>query len=197
MALTGLFLIVFLLLHLSINSLTLCSDPGLFNEASHFMATNPLIQAMQYVLAAGFIIHIVMGIILNMQNNSARPVKYVKNNASANSSVSSRSMIYTGVLILVFLSIHLYNFFYKLKFIGVDDDYLLVTELFNHWYYTAVYVIAFIFLGFHLNHGFQSAFQSLGANHRKYTPWIKRIGSIYSVIVPTGFAIIALYHFIF
>ena len=197
MAITGLFLVIFLALHLTINLLTLCSDPELFNAASHFMGSNVLIQAMQYVLALGFIFHIATGIILNSQNNSARPVKYAKDNPGENSSTASRSMIRTGLLVLVFLCIHLYNYYYKIKFIGVDDDYLLVTELFNSFIYTLIYVVSFILLGIHLNHGFQSAFQSLGANHRKYTGWIKKIGSIYSLVIGAGFSLIALYHFIF
>lgn len=197
MSLTGLFLITFLIIHLAINLLTLCSDPELFNTASHFMATNPVIQVMQYVLALGFIMHIGTGIRLTYLNNQARPVKYANNRPSLNSSVSSRSMIYTGMLVLVFLCIHIYNYFYKLKFIGVDDDYLLVTELFGHWQYTLIYVVSFVLLGIHLNHGFQSAFQSAGANHRKYTPLIKKIGSIYSVVMAAGFSLIAIYHFIY
>ena len=196
MALTGLFLITFLVLHLSINLLTLCSDPELFNGASHFMATNPLIQAMQYVLALGFILHIGMGIRLNYLNNKARPVKYAKNAPGENASAASRSMIYTGLLVFVFLLIHLYNYYYKIKFIGVDDDYLLVTTLFDSGIYTMIYVLSFILLGIHLNHGFQSAFQSLGANHRKYTPWIKKVGFLYSFLTAFGFSAIAIYHFV-
>ena len=197
MALTGLFLVIFLALHLTINLLTLCSDPEIFNAASHFMASNVLIQAMQYVLALGFIFHIATGIILNRQNNSARPVKYANNRPGENSSAASRSMIRTGLLVLVFLCIHLYNYYYKIKFVGVDDDYLLVTQLFDSIVYTLIYVVSFILLGIHLNHGFQSAFQSLGADHRKYTVWIKKIGSIYSLIIGAGFSLIAIYHFIF
>ncbi|MEQ8325368.1 MAG: succinate dehydrogenase cytochrome b subunit [Vicingaceae bacterium] len=196
MALTGLFLITFLILHLSINLLTLSDDPALFNQASHFMATNPVIQSMQYILALGFILHIGMGIWLNIQNNTARPIKYAKNNAGANSSAASRSMIYTGMLVMVFLLIHLYNYWYQIKFVGVDDDYLLVTELFKQPLYTGIYVVAFVLLGIHLNHGFQSAFQSLGANHRSYTSWIKNFGTLYSAITALGFSAIAIYHFI-
>lgn len=197
MALTGLFLITFLVMHLSINLLTLFPDPVVFNEASHFMGTNWLIQSMQYVLALGFILHIGTGIRLTYLNRKARPQNYAKNRAGENSSLESRSMIYTGMLVLVFLLIHLYNYYYKIKFIGVDDDYKLVTELFNDGLYTSIYVVSFILLGLHLNHGFQSAFQSMGANHRKYTPWIKKFGSFYSVVVATGFSLIAIYHFIY
>ena len=197
MALTGLFLIIFLIVHLTVNLLTLCSDPELFNAASHFMANNLLIQIMQYVLALGFILHIGMGVALTLQNNSARPVKYAYNKPGENSSTASRSMIYTGGLVLLFLCIHLYNYFYKMKFVGVHDDYTLVVKSFDNPVFTLGYVIAFILLGVHLNHGFQSAFQSLGAVHRVYTPWIKKFGVIYSVIMAAGFCLIAIYHFIF
>jgi len=124
-------------------------------------------------------------------------VKYAFNRPGENSSVASRSMIYTGLLVFVFLLIHLYNYFYKMKFVGVHDDYTLVVKSFDDPLFTLVYVTAFILLGFHLNHGFQSAFQSLGATHRVYTPWIKKVGVIYSVVMAAGFCLIAIYHFLF
>ena len=197
MSLLGLFLVVFLVVHLGVNLLLLSSDPDLFNAASHFMATNPLIQVMQYVLALGFILHIVFGIILWFQNNAARPKGYAKNNAATNSSLESRTMIYTGLLILLFLIIHMRNFFYVIKFGEVPSggDYVLVSEFFGIWYYTVAYVVAFILLGLHLNHGFQSAFQSVGLNNKTWTPIWKLIGTIYSVIIAGGFSIVALYHF--
>ncbi len=199
MAFTGFFLIVFLLTHLSINLLTLSSDPEAFNEASHFMATNPLIQVMQYVLAAGFLIHIIMGIKLTKQNSDARPVKYVKNNAAANSGFASRSMIVTGLLVLVFIVLHLKDYFWVLKFGDMtpySSDYDLVVGLFSSPLYTVIYVAAFVLLGIHLSHGFQSAFQSLGANHPQYTPFVKGFGTWYSILVPAGFALVAVWHFV-
>jgi succinate dehydrogenase / fumarate reductase, cytochrome b subunit len=198
MSLTGLFLITFLTLHLAINLLTLV-DKDLFNEASHFMATNVGIQIMQYVLALGFIIHIGLGIVLTLQNKKARPEKYAFNKPSANSGLSSRSMIYTGLLVLVFLGLHLKDYFIEIKFgdmNGFNNDYDLVVALFGMWQYTAIYVLAFIALGIHLNHGFQSAFQSLGANHSRYTPSIKKLSSIYCVVVAVGFSAIAIVHFV-
>lgn len=197
MSLSGFFLITFLILHLIINLFSLLPNPDLFNEASHFMASNPMIQIMQYVLAFGFIMHIGTGIRLTYLNNKARPVKYVKDKPGESSTAASRSMIYTGLLILAFLCLHLYDYFYKIKFVGVEDDYLLVTELFDSWLYTLIYVVSFILLGIHLYHGFESAFQSLGVNHRKYTPILKKIGLIYSAITAAGFSLIAIYHFIF
>ena len=199
MALSGLFLIIFLITHLVINSLTLASSKDLFNEAAHFMATNPIIYAMQYVLALGFIIHIGMGIKLTVQNKRARSQEYVYNKMSKNTDLSSRSMIVSGGLVIVFLALHLRDYFYQMKFVGLPEgttDYDLVVNLFTNPYYTAVYVIAFIVLGIHLNHGFKSAFQSMGANHKKYNPLIKTVSTAYSLLISLGFSTIAIFHFI-
>ena len=199
MALSGLFLIIFLITHLVINSLTLASSKDLFNEAAHFMATNPIIYAMQYVLALGFIIHIGMGIKLTIQNKRARSQEYVYNKMSKNTDISSRSMIVSGGLVIVFLALHLRDYFYQMKFVGLPEgttDYDLVVNLFTNPYYTAVYVIAFIVLGIHLNHGFKSAFQSMGANHKKYNPLIKIVSTAYSIVIALGFSTIAIFHFI-
>ena len=199
MALSGLFLIIFLITHLVINSLTLASSKDLFNEAAHFMATNPIIYAMQYVLALGFIIHIGMGIKLTIQNKRARSQEYVYNKMSKNTDLSSRSMIVSGGLVIVFLALHLRDYFYQMKFVGLPEgttDYDLVVNLFTNPYYTAVYVIAFIVLGIHLNHGFKSAFQSMGANHKKYNPLIKIVITAYSIVIALGFSTIAIFHFI-
>ena len=199
MALSGLFLIVFLITHLVINSLTLASSKDSFNEAAHFMATNPIIYAMQYVLALGFIIHIGMGIKLTIQNKRARSQEYVYNKMSKNTDLSSRSMIVSGGLVIVFLALHLRDYFYQMKFVGLPEgttDYDLVVNLFTNPYYTAVYVIAFIVLGVHLNHGFKSAFQSMGANHKKYNPLIKIVSTAYSIVIALGFSTIAIFHFI-
>lgn len=199
MALSGLFLIIFLITHLVINSLTLSSSKDLFNEAAHFMATNPIIYAMQYVLALGFIIHIGMGIKLTIQNKRARSQEYVYNKMSKNTDLSSRSMIVSGGLVIVFLALHLRDYFYQMKFVGLPEgttDYDLVVNLFTNPYYTAVYVIAFIVLGIHLNHGFKSAFQSMGANHKKYNPLIKTVSTAYSLVIALGFSTIAIFHFI-
>ena len=199
MALSGLFLIIFLVTHLVINLLTLFPSKGLFNDAAHFMATNPVIYAMQYVLALGFIIHIGMGIKLTIQNKMARSKNYAYNQMSKNTDISSRSMIISGGLVLVFLVLHLRDYFYQMKFVGLPEgttDYDLVVNLFTNPYYTGVYVASFIVLGFHLNHGFKSAFQSVGANHKKYNPIIKAASVGYSITVALGFSTIAIFHFI-
>ncbi|RUA11779.1 MAG: succinate dehydrogenase [Flavobacteriia bacterium] len=194
MSLSGLFLITFLLVHLGVN-LTLFGGSELFNSASHFMATNPVIQVMQYVLAAGFILHIIMGIYLELKNRAARPVKYVKNNPAANSGWASRNMIYTGLLILLFIILHLKDFFVEIKFGEVVSDYDLVTQLFKNPIYVIIYVFAFILLGIHLSHGFQSAFTSIGARKPKYYPCVKNLGIAYSYLIAIGFSIIAIYFY--
>jgi succinate dehydrogenase / fumarate reductase cytochrome b subunit len=198
MALTGLFLISFITIHLSINLLTLVSKE-LFNEAAHFMGTNPVIQVMQVVLALGFIIHIVQGIVISIQNRKARPVKYAYNNPKANSTWTSRNMISTGILVMLFLVLHIRDYFWEIKFNdlgGYPTDYDLVVALFANPLYTVLYVIAFIMLGLHLNHGFQSSFQSLGATHPKIADTIKKLGAAFSIIVALGFSAIAITFFV-
>ncbi len=194
MSLSGFFLITFLLVHLGVN-LTLFVGAETFNAASHFMATNPLIQVMQYVLAAGFIFHIAMGIRLELKNRASRPIKYAKNNAAANSGWASRNMIITGILVLLFIVIHLKDFFVKIKFGEVHDDYLLVVELFKNPIYVLIYVIAFVLLGIHLSHGFQSAFTSVGARAPKYLKCVKNVGMAFSYFIALGFSVIAIYFY--
>jgi len=194
MSLSGFFLITFLLVHLGVN-LTLFVGAETFNAASHFMATNPLIQVTQYVLAAGFIFHIAMGIRLELKNRASRPIKYAKNNAAANSGWASRNMIVTGILVLLFIVIHLKDFFVKIKFGEVHDDYLLVVELFKNPFYVLIYVVAFVLLGIHLSHGFQSAFTSVGARAPKYLKCVKNLGMAFSYLIALGFSIIAIYFY--
>ncbi len=140
-----------------------------------------------------------MGIKLTIQNKIARSKNYAYNQMSKNTDFSSRSMIISGVLIILFLILHLRDYFYQMKFVGLPEgttDYDLVVTLFSNPIYTGVYVFAFIVLGIHLNHGFKSAFQSVGANHNKYNPLIKAISTGYSIIISLGFSTIAIFHFI-
>ena len=196
MGLTGLFLVTFIAVHLLINAFSLISA-DLFNAGSEFMATNPLIQIMQYVLAAGFIIHIFMGITLELRNRAARPIKYASDNPSANSSWASRNMIYTGLLIFAFLILHMKDFFVKIKFEHgtYGTDYDLLQAVFSNPLYVGIYVASFILLGIHLYHGMQSGFQTIGVNHPKYSPLIKTIGLVFCIVVAVGFSTIALFHF--
>ena len=201
MALSALFLIIFLIIHLTVNLTSLFSEP-VFNELSHFMGTNPLIQfAMQPVLIFGVVFHFVMGFILEFKNWSSRNVKYVKYNGSASATWMSRNMIYSGAVILAFIVLHFIDFWFpemNHKYIEhlPEDPTRYFGELqhkfMNPWRVGA-YVVAFILLALHLLHGFQSAFQSIGFNN-KYTKCVKITGKIYAIIIPLGFIVIALYH---
>jgi len=204
MALSGLFLLIFLLQHFIINFLSVISADA-FNSASHFMGYNPLIQfVMQPVLIFGVVFHLVMGIVLEMQNRGARSVKYAVNGAGANSTWMSRNMIITGITVMLFLGLHMYDFWapeiiYKYVDFNAEDPTRCIHEL-QHKFVdpirVAIYCTAFIFLALHLLHGFQSAFQSVGFRHNRYTPTIKKLGNIYAIAIPLGFIVIALFHYV-
>ena len=201
---------VFLLVHLGINFFLLPvteNHKEIFREAVHFMTTNPLIKVMEVVLFAAFIIHILLGIILQIQNWIARPVRYKKEGWS-HTSFFSKFMIHTGIVVGIFLVIHFLNFY--LVRLGISapaegtarvtdqhDFYSMAYNLFTNDYYAIFYIAALLILGFHLNHAFQSAFQSLGLDHSKYTPLIKALGDFYSIVVPLGFILIPLYFLVY
>jgi succinate dehydrogenase / fumarate reductase, cytochrome b subunit len=196
MALTGLFLISFLVVHVSINACIFLNDGGkTFNAASHFMSHNPVIRVLEIGLFIGFILHIYMSVQLTLKNNKARPVKYQVVNGNANSKWYSRSMGILGSLLLIFLVVHLANFWVPTKqaiFSNQEHDtFLSMKKTFSleHWYFIAIYLVGVISLSYHLLHGFQSAFQSLGLNHRKYSPIIRQAGLWFSIIVPLLFAL--------
>lgn len=208
MALSALFLIIFLIIHLAVN-LTSLFSADLFNDLSHFMGTNPLIQfAMQPVLIFGVVFHFVMGFILELRNKKARNVKYAKFNGAASSSWASRNMVVSGAVILAFLVLHFIDFWIpeiNTKYIlgdmsGVlpgEEGYRYFEELqhkFVNPLRVGAYVVAFILLAVHLLHGFQSAFQSIGFNN-KYSKCVSSFGKIYSIVIPLGFIIIALCHY--
>lgn len=201
MSLSGIFLMVFIAVHLGLNLLLIFDDSGeLFNQGAHFMATNPLIKIMEPILGLGFVIHIAWSFFLEYQNWKARPVKYAKKNMSGASSWASRNMLILGSLVLVFLVLHIIDFFWVIKFKPDEieqlakGDYDLVAGLFKGSVFACVlYIIGGILLGLHLSHGFWSSFQTLGLNNKF---WIKRwqvIAQIYAVVVALGFAVIPLY----
>ena len=201
MALSGLFLVFFLGQHFVIN-ITSVFAPDTFNTWSHFMGYNPLVQyILQPILIAGVIVHFVMGIALEIKNNQARSVKYAKYKGSANASWISRNMIITGLVVLAFLGLHMYDFWVHemaYKYIeGNPEDptryYAETVEKFEPLVRTILYVISFGLLALHLLHGFASSFQSMGVNN-KYTPAIKTFTKIYAIAIPLGFAFIAIYH---
>ncbi|MFT6871305.1 MAG: succinate dehydrogenase / fumarate reductase cytochrome b subunit [Roseivirga sp.] len=206
MALSALFLLVFLLQHFTINFLSVFSEE-LFNEVSHFMGTNPLVQfALQPVLIFGVVFHFIMGFILEIKNNKAREIKYEMNKGAANSTWFSRNMIWSGLVILGFIGLHFYDFWIpeiNIKYIQgdmsgmINGEYRYFEEMVHKFHdpiRVGLYVLSFVFLGMHLKHGFQSAFQSIGARHEKYTPGIKKLGDLYAIGIPAGFIFIALYH---
>ena len=204
MALSGFFLMVFLLQHLTINFTSVISVDT-FNSLSHFMGTNPVVQfVLQPVLAFGVFFHLIMGIWLEYNNRQARPIDYAYSRPQANSSWVSRNMIITGVMVLLFLALHFYDFWFpeiKIKFIDgvwdIEDRYF--TELqhkFENPVRVGLYCLAFIFLGLHLLHGFQSSFQSTGLKNKESTPILQKLSTVYAVIVPFGFIFIALFHFL-
>ncbi|MDD4644706.1 MAG: succinate dehydrogenase cytochrome b subunit [Bacteroidales bacterium] len=206
MSITGLFLITFLLVHLIVNSLIIFDPTGaLFNSAAHFMGSNPVIKIVEPVLAIGFILHIIYACFLTLTNQWARPVDYDKKHAGNSSTWASRNMFVLGSLILIFLIIHLSNFFWKIKFTGsemldqstvdgIENAYLLVTSFFIDWWWIdLIYVLGAIVLGIHLTHAFWAAFQTLGLSNDRWRKRLEVIGWIYTIIVAGGFAVIPLW----
>jgi succinate dehydrogenase / fumarate reductase cytochrome b subunit len=195
MGLTGLFLISFLIVHVGVNSCIFVNDNGeTFNTAAHFMSHNWVVRILEIGLFAGIFLHFIQGLLLWKQNSAARPIKYAVNGASANSSWYSRSMGLLGTLLLMFLIIHLSHFWYETKkdlYFGDDNEntYAGIKVVFSKWYFVVIYLLGIISLFWHLIQGFQSAFQSLGINHKRYTPIIKCVGVAYSIIVCTLFAL--------
>jgi succinate dehydrogenase / fumarate reductase cytochrome b subunit len=201
MALSGLFLITFLALHFFINLTSVFSET-VFNECSHFMGYNPLIQfVMQPVLVAGVVFHFVMGIVLELKNRSARPTSYVKYDGAANASWASRNMIISGLVVLAFIGLHFYDFWVQeitYKYINSDvvDPTRYYSELvakFENPVRTGLYCLAFLLLSVHLWHGFSSSFQSVGFNN-KYSKGVQKLGYAFAIVIPFGFIFIALYH---
>ncbi|GJM60224.1 succinate dehydrogenase cytochrome b subunit [Persicobacter diffluens] len=210
MSLTGLFLVTFLIVHLIGNLQILKGDEGAaFNTYAAFMSTNGLIHAVSYGMYAAIIAHVLYAITLTLRNKKARPVSYAVQDAKANSSWASRSMMLLGSMILVFLVLHLYHFWarykmgwipYEFKMVTIEgvqyrDIASLVIETFKQPVALAIYLIGIVGLGIHLNHGFQSAFQTLGLNHKSYNKFIKGFGAAFSVIMAIGYAIMPLYIF--
>jgi succinate dehydrogenase / fumarate reductase cytochrome b subunit len=208
MALSGLFLVTFLIAHLSGNLQLLFNDGGkAFNVYAKFMTTFPLVKIVSYLLYLSIILHAIDGLYLAYKNKTARPVDYAVSKAEKNSTWYSRSMALLGSLILFFLVIHLYKFWFQMHWGDVPlvmydgeeykDLYALVFSAYKNPIWVAFYVLSMIPLAYHLLHGFQSGFQTLGINHSSYTPIIKVVGILISVVIPIGFAIIPVFIFLF
>ena len=202
MSLTGLFLILFLVIHLIGNLQLLIDDGGkAFNIYSAFMAHNPLIQFVSKANFFFILLHILVSYILTIKNKKARPIAYKVSAGSANSSWSSRSMALLGTLIFIFLLIHLRGFWFEFKYgnevamttidgVEMHNAYLWVSEAYANPIISMFYVFSMMVLGFHLWHGFASAFQSLGLNHVKYNGLISAVGKLYAILIPALYAII-------
>lgn len=201
MAFSGLFLIMFLSLHFFINMVSVFSADA-FNEMSHFMGYNPLIQfVMQPILIVGVVFHFVMGFVLELKNRSARPIAYAKYNGAANASWASRNMIISGLVVLAFLGLHFYDFWvhemvYKYVEVNAIEESRYYTELvakFESPIRTGLYSVAFLLLSVHLWHGFTSSLQSIGFDN-KIGKSLHKICYAFAIIVPFGFIFIALFH---
>lgn len=237
MGLTGLFLCMFLIVHLVGNFQLFYDDGGkAFNEYAYLMTNFTPIKAVSYLLYASIVLHAIYAIVLTQQNKKARPISYGSYQGAANSSWNSRNMGVLGTILLVFIVTHMSNFWWKyhndqvpyieyktdlstnvtsarvlqasefndyvsyvdngVETIQARDLYKQVDYTFQNWYWVALYVISMIAMGFHLIHGFKSAFQTLGFDNRRYAPAIKFIGVwIFGVVIPAGFAAMPLYFF--
>lgn len=202
MALTGLFLCVFLVIHLAGNLQLIWGDALGFNEYTEFMTTFTPVKVISYVLYFSILFHAFDGLILTIQNNKARKKKYAYSRPDRNTIWASRNMGVLGTAIFVFLVIHMSNFWARFHWgdmavgdAGLKDMHGTVIEAFKTWWYVLLYVISMVALGFHLWHGFKTSFRSLGMTHPKYWPLIKNTGYLFAVIVPALFALIPIYIF--
>jgi succinate dehydrogenase / fumarate reductase cytochrome b subunit len=193
MGITGLFLTTFLIIHVSINACIYFNDGGkTFNAAADFMSHNPVIRILEIGLLSGLLIHMIQALRLTMENKKARPIAYAKIDGAANSKWYSRSMGVLGSLLLIFFVVHFANFWFPTK-VAVfthheHNSFESMKVVFDQWYFVAIYLVGVGALCYHLLHGIQSAFQTLGINHKNYTPAIKSFGVWFSIIVSLLFA---------
>jgi succinate dehydrogenase / fumarate reductase cytochrome b subunit len=195
MALTGFFLFSFLIVHLSINLFALKQDAGhTFDVYAEFMATYPLLRPLEIVLFAGFLLHAVVGVWLGIQNWRVRPRRYRVNRGADNATLSSRISLWTGILVGVFLVVHVNTFFVQSRFFPDGRTmYEYLESAFSSRWYVLFYMAALVFLGYHLKHGFQSACQTFGLRTEHTGRFIDIIGVFFWLVIPIGFALIPLY----
>ena len=216
MSISGLFLILFLIVHLTLNSFLLIPDGGdLYNAGAHFMATNPFIKIMEPILGLGFLVHIVYASLLTLQNRKARgSERYASGNKTSSVSWASQNMFVLGIAVFAFLVVHIANFWIKMKLTGhpvltetsimiagveteVENAYALVNTTFGIWWIVLIYVIGSIALAIHLTHGFWSGFQTIGFSNESWRVRLNAIGAIVSWIIGIGFSIIAILQFLY
>lgn len=199
MSISGMFLILFLVLHLIINLTSLISREA-YEAACNFMDENILIQVMVPILALGFTIHIIMGIVLTIQNRKSRPKDYeVKSKTQI--SWASKNMMALGLIVLGLLVLHLSHFWAKMQLQHMlgnegENPYDLVKTLFSNGWYVAMYIVWIVALCYHINHGFWSMFQSMGVSNRKWIPRLQKIAIIYSHTIMVGYIIIPIYFYL-
>lgn len=205
MAFSGLFLILFLIGHVSGNLLLFADDNGeAYNKYAAFMTTNTAIQVVRYITWISIVVHVIYSVVLTYNNKQARPVGYLKSSASANSTWISRNMMPIGIIVFIFLAIHLRTFLYEMKFgtipmvtyagtAEIKDLFSIVKEAFRQEWYVAFYVGSMVFLALHLFHGFQSTSQTVGFRHPKYNDFIKKFGYAFGVVVCLLFAIMPVF----
>jgi succinate dehydrogenase / fumarate reductase cytochrome b subunit len=193
--LSGFFLCSFLIVHLYINLFLFKQDGGqTFDVYSEFMASYPLIRPLEILLFAGFLLHILLAAWTWFTNRKVRPSRYAVNRASENSALSSRIMIVSGVTVLVFLVVHVNTFFVGSRFVHTDRPvYEIIRDAFADPWYVALYLVALVFLGYHLKHGFQSAFQTFGIRSGTYRRLIDVVAVVFWLFIPLAFAAIPLY----
>jgi len=210
MSITGLFLISFLLIHLTLNLFLTFDDSGdLFNLAANFMATNPFIKIMEPVLAIGFVVHIIWSAMITLENMRARPQKYEYGDQLLSWWAPAKNMFILGGMILVFLVIHIFNFWIKMKFTGdpllagvtvggeeMHNAYALVSNLFLNPWYALLYMAGGILVGLHISHGFWSAFQTIDLSNQIWLKRLKCFAVPIGVIFGAGFSYIPLYFMI-
>ncbi len=202
---TGLFLCIFMIVHLSANCILLLPEEiarGMYNAYSTTLRENPIIKIVAYLLYLSILLHVIYAILVTFRNRSAKPDKYAINKTEDNSSWASQNMGLLGILLLLFLIVHLANFWARIKLgmgasVGLDaagnvDVYEVTSSLFHNGFYVLFYSLLMIPLGFHLNHGLKSAFKTLGFYHRKGLKVLARVSVIYASILSVGFGIIPL-----
>ena len=203
MAISAIFLMIFLLQHFIINITSVFSE-DIFNMLSHFMGTNPIVQfILQPILIAGVLFHFIMGFYLEIQNRKAAKYEYQKQKGSANSTWMSRNMITSGSVILAFLVLHFIDFWVPemnhkyIEFLPEDPDryFKHLVHKFENPLRVAMYCLAFVLLALHLLHGFTSSLRSMGTN-KSYVASAKTAGIVYSIGIPLGFCIIAIFHYL-
>ena len=210
MSITGLFLISFLCIHLTLNLFLTFDDSGqLFNLAAHFMATNLLIRIMEPILAIGFVVHIIWSGWITLENMRARPQKYAYGDQLLSWWAPAKNMFILGGMVLIFLAIHIANFWIKMKFTGdpllkgvlvdgveMHNAYALVSNLFQSRLYDLLYIAGGILVGLHISHGFWSAFQTIGFSNQIWLKRLKFLAIAIGIVFAAGFSYIPLYFMI-